>query len=392
MKTLAGMGRQVGLLAVSFLFLTGLAMAEPATVVVLAADAPTAETLTRELISTRERLGLKEDQLGITRLITGAWKPAQYRALGIHPEDLPMTALARLNARGKVVALVGYPDFVERNIAQPLASSERLVRRWAEAHQLASQPPAPPQPLIRAGSLNPEPGPQPIACGSEVLVTVQAVSPGCVNVSTSSQRVVPLADLGGGLYQGKYRVSAEEQGEVSLLAQYAGPQGETAEFPLGVFKVAAWSAPQIVSVNALGGDVYQVRGTAPPGSLVRARCHIDMGRFLFVGYPDFDGEWSVQADDRGEFTFNLDLNQAETRRAGDLDAEFTLYAENPQNPQQRTEESQHVSQVRMAYQRNYNTYQYGTGWGWGPSWGPGWGNNWGWGWGSGIYRSRRRCR
>ena len=360
-------------------------MAEPAHAIlaVVAADSPTLETLSRELLATRDRIGLSQEQVTISRVLTQRWKPSYYKGLGIKVSDLPMLALARTNAKGKVVALIGYPDFVERSIADPGPSAERILRRWAEANGVAVQPA---QPLVRAASMSPEPG-QPFPIGSNILLTVQAASGGTVVVNSASNRTVTLPELGGGLYQGNYTVSAEEQGDVALMVHFVGSRGEETDYPLGVFQAMGWVPPKILSINPLGGDVYQIRGSAPPGSVVKAKCHIDMGRFLFMGYPDYDGEWTVSADERGEFAFNLDLNQAETRRNGDLEAQFTAYAENPDKPEQRTEEIQFNSTVRMAtYTRSYNNYygSYYSNFGWGrPAWGLGWGRS---------YRGYGRCR
>jgi hypothetical protein len=363
--------------------------AEPARAViaVVAADGPTLDTLSGELMAARDRLGLSDKQVWLSRVATQGWKLKQYQGLGIRASDLPMVALARLNAKGKVVALVGYPDLVERSIAQPKVSAERLLRHWAESNNVVVQPTAP---LIRAATMSPEPT-HPFPIGAEILLTVQAATPGIVQVNSASNRSVTLPELGGGLYQGKYVVSEEEKGDVALMAHFVGSQGQQADFPIGVFQAIGWVPPQFISVNPLGGDVYQVRGTAPPGSLVKARCHIDMGRFLFVGYPDFDGEWTVQTDRNGEFTFNLDLNQSETRRNGELEAEFTAYAENPNKPEQRTEETKFIGKVRMInYTRIYNNYYggYGSGYGWGR---PGFNFGWGYpGWGYGR-RGFGRC-
>jgi hypothetical protein len=343
------------------------AMAEPtrAVVAVLAGDAPTLDTLSAELIAARDRIGLKENQVLISRVLTQRWKTVNYKGLGIKNSDLPMVALARLNAQGKVVSLIGYPDFAERAVAQPKASAERLLRHWAETSSVVVQPVLP---LIRAATLSPEPT-HPFPIGAEILVTVQAAGSGIMQVNSASNHTVTLPEVGGGLYQGKYVVAEDEQGDVALMAHFVGSQGEVADYPIGVFKAVGWVPPSFVSLNPLGGDVYQVRGTAPPGSIVKVKCHIDMGRFLFVGYPDYDAEWNVQTESNGQFTFNMDLNQSETRRNGELDAQFTAYAEHPTKPEQRTEEIQYTGKVRMInYTRNsasyYGNYGYGPGYGW----------------------------
>ncbi|MFN8614008.1 MAG: hypothetical protein U0931_41130, partial [Vulcanimicrobiota bacterium] len=303
---------------------------------------------------------LSENQLEVRRILVQGWSPQRYRELGFKPADLPLEGLGRFSSSGRFLGLVGYPDFVERRVGDAESSSDRLVRRWAEANGVALEPP---QPLIRAVTVVPEIK-EPLPIGAELLVSVQAESGGTVLINSSSNRSLTLPEAGGGLYQGIYRVNPDEKGDIALVAHFSNAKGASQDMPVGHFQAIGWTSPQIVSVESTGNDIYRVSGSAPPGSLVKVKCHIDMGRFLFIGYTDYDREWSVRADEKGQFGFNMDLNQAETRRSGmDLEAKFTLYAQNPDNEQERTEETAYSTNVRMTYNaRLYPAYYYGSSW------------------------------
>ena len=331
-----------------------------AILVVLTRDRPSAVSLSGDLIGARDRAHLSENQLEVRRLLVQGWSPQRFKQLGIAERDLPLAGLARYSPSGKFLGLVGYPDFVERRVSDGPGSGDRLVRRWADANGVALEPP---QPLIRAVTVVPELK-EPLPIGAELLVSVQAESGGTVLINSSSNRSVTLPEAGGGLYQGKYVVNPDEKGDVALIAHYTNARGASEDKAVGHFQAVGWIAPQILAVNPIGNDIYQVSGTAPPGSLVKVKCHIDMGRFLFIGYSDYDQQWMAQTDDKGHFSFNMDLNQAETRRSGiDLEAQFTLYAQNPDNEQERTEEVQFSSTVRMTYQQRFSAGYYGGGWG-----------------------------
>lgn len=344
------------------LLLSNLALAQSprGVMVVLANDRGTAQSLSEQLIAARDRAHLSENQLQVRRILAQGWSPARFRELGLSPADLPLEGLARYSSSGRFLGLVGYPDFVERKVQDATSSGDRLVRRWAEANSVAVQPP---QPLIRAVTVLPELK-DPLPIGAELLVTVQAESGGTLLINSSSNRSLTLPEVGGGLYQGFYKVNPDEKGDIALIAHYSNAQGASEDKPVGHFQAIGWTAPQIRSVEPTGNDIYRVSGTAPPGALVKVKCHIDMGRFLFIGYTDYDHEWNVKANEQGQFAFNMDLNQAETRRSGmDLEAKFTLSAQNPDNEQERTEETAYTATVRMTYSaRMYPAYYYGSSW------------------------------
>lgn len=326
----------------------------------VARDRSGAENLSTQLIAARDRAHLSENQLQVRRVLAQGWSPKRFQELGILAADLPMAGVGRYSSSGKLLGLVGYPDFVEKKVSDAAGSSDRLVQRWAEANGVALQPP---QPLIRAVTVVPELQ-EPLAIGAEVLVSVQAESGGTVLLNSSSNRSLTLPEAGGGLYQGKYVVQPEEKGDIALYAHFTNTRGVSEDKPVGHFQAIGWVPPQITSVESLGNDVYRVSGTAPPRALVKARCHIDMGRFLFVGYSDYDAEWTAQADDKGAFAFNMDLNKSETRRSDiDLEAKFTLYAQNPDNEAERTADSEFSSTVRMTYLHRISPAYYGGGWG-----------------------------
>ena len=327
---------------------------------VLARDRAGAESLSAQLIGARDRAHLSENQLEVRRVLVQGWSSKRYQELGIQARDLPLAGVGRYSPSGKLLGLVGYPDFVEKRVQDPAASGDRLVQRWAEANGITN---ASPQPLIRAVTVVPELK-DPLPIGAEVLVSVQAESGGTVLLNSSSNRSLTLPEAGGGLYQGKYVVSPEEKGDIALFAHFSNAKGASEDKPVGHFEAIGWVAPQITAIDALGNDIYRVSGTAPPLALVKAKCHIDMGRFLFIGYSDYDAEWTVQANEKGLFAFNMDLNQSETRRSDiDLEAKFTLYAQNPENEQERTADSQFTSKVRMTYQHRISPAYYGSGWG-----------------------------
>ena len=346
----------------SLVCIAGVSFAEPrkAILVVVTRDRSLADTLASDLIGARDRAHISENQLEVRRLLVQGWSPQRFKQLGIAPQDLPLAAVARYSPSGKFLGLVGYPDFVERRVVDGGGSGDRLVRRWAEANAVAVEPV---QPLIRAITVVPELK-DPLPIGAEFLVSVQAESGGSLLINSSSNRSVTLPEAGGGLYQGTYVVNPDEKGDVALIAHYSNAKGASEDKAVGHFQAVGWVAPQIIALNPIGNDIYQVRGTAPPGSLVKVKCHIDMGRFLFIGYSDYDQEWTAQTDDKGQFSFNMDLNQAETRRSGiDLEAKFSLYAQNPDNEKERTEEVQFSSTVRMTYQQRFSSGYYGGGWG-----------------------------
>lgn len=326
---------------------------------VIARDRAAAESLSAQLIAARDRAHLSENQLEVRRVLAQGWSPRRFQELGILARDLPLAGVARYNASGKLLGLVGYPDFVERQIQDPAATGDRLVHRWADANGVATQPA---QPLIRAITVVPELK-DPLPIGAEVLVSVQAESGGTTLLNSSSNRTLTLPEAGGGLYQGKYVVQPEEKGDIALIAHFSSAKGATEDKPVGHFEAIGWVPPQVTGIEALGNDIYRVSGTAPPQALVKAKCHIDMGRFLFIGYSDYNQDWTVQADDKGLFAFNMDLNQSETRRSDiDLEARFTLYAQNPENEAERTADSEFTGKVRMTYQHRISPAYTGGGW------------------------------
>ncbi len=345
-----------------FLLLTSSALAQTprGVLLVITRERAAAERLSAQLIAARDRAHLSENQLEVRRVLAQGWSPRRYQELGILARDLPLAGVGRYSGSGKLLGLVGYPDFVEKQIQDGPATADRLVQRWAEANGVATQPA---QPLIRAITVVPELK-EPLPIGSEVLVTVQAESGGTTLLNSSSNRTLTLPEAGGGLYQGKYVVQPEEKGDIALSAHFSSAKGAIEEKPVGHFEAIGWVAPQITAVDALGNDVYRVSGTAPPHALVKVKCHIDMGRFLFIGYRDYDADWTVQADEKGVFAFPMDLNQSETRRSDiELEARFTLYAQNPENETERTAYSQFTSKVRMTYQHRISPDYYGGGWG-----------------------------
>lgn len=339
---------------------TVLAQSPRGILVVVARDRAGAESLSAQLIAARDRAHLSENQLQVRRVVAQGWGPKRYQELGILARDLPLAGVGRYGAGGKWSGLVGYPDFVEKQISDPVTSGDRLVQRWAEANGVALQPP---QPLIRAVTVVPDLS-EPLPIGAEVLVTVQAESGGTTLLNSSSNRTLTLPEAGGGLYQGTYVVQPDEKGDIALIAHFSNAKGASEDKPVGHFQAIGWVPPQITSIDALGNDIYRVSGTAPPQALVKARCHIDMGRFLFIGYSDYDAEWAVQADSKGVFAFNMDLNRSETRRSDiDLEARFTLYAQNPENEAERTADSEFTGTVRMTYRHRISPAYYGAGWG-----------------------------
>ncbi|MBX3167053.1 MAG: hypothetical protein KF760_06565 [Candidatus Eremiobacteraeota bacterium] len=339
---------------------TVLAQSPRGVLLVVARDRAGAESLSTQLIAARDRAHLSENQLQVRRVLAQGWSPRRYQELGILARDLPLAGVARYSGSGKLLGLVGYPDFVEKQVSDPVASGDRLVKRWAEANGVALQPPLP---LIRAVTVVPELN-EPLPIGAEVLVTVQAESGGTTLLNSSSNRTLTLPEAGGGLYQGEYVVQPEEKGDIALIAHFSSARGVSEDKPVGHFQAIGWVPPQITAIEALGSDIYRVSGTAPPRALVKAKCHIDMGRFLFIGYSDYDADWSVQADDKGVFAFNMDLNQSETRRSDiDLEARFTLYAQNPDNEAERTADTEFTGKVRMTYQHRISPAYYGSDWG-----------------------------
>lgn len=339
---------------------TVLAQSPRGILVVLARDRAGAESLSAQMIAARDRAHLSENQLEVRRVLAQGWSARRYQELGILARDLPLAGVGRYNGSGKLMGLVGYPDFVEKRIQDGSGSGDRLVQRWAEANGVATRPV---QPLIRAVTVVPELT-EPLPIGAEVLVTVQAESGGTTLLNSSSNRTLTLPEAGGGLYQGKYVVQPEEKGDIALIAHFSNAKGDSEDKPVGHFQAIGWVAPQITAIEALGNDIYRVSGTAPPHALVKAKCHIDMGRFLFIGYSDYDANWEVQADDKGRFAFNMDLNQSETRRSDiDLEARFTLYAQNPDHELERTADTEFTGKVRMTYQHRISPAYYGSGWG-----------------------------
>lgn len=357
---------------------------DPGAIAIFARDPDLLIEYNARMIEARDRLGLSENQVRVLRVNTARWNAKDYARFGFQQTELPLASVVRLTPKGYVGALVGYPDFVERQIADPGHASERLLRRWADAAGVSVRPA---EPLIRVVTMDP-PSDSRLGLGREILVNVQAQPGGSATLLSSTNTSVPLPELGAGLYQGRYRVTEKEAAPVQLTVQFVSKDGFTEEKLLGNYLAEGWTAPKFVSVLPIGPDVYQVKGTAPAGALVKARCHIDMGRFLFIGYPDYDEEWQVQADERGEFTFTMDLNQADTRRSDiTLEARFTAVASDPQDPTRLTEETQFSTPIRMI---QYNRYYYSPfysdfGLGWGSGWyAPGY---------YGRYYGRRRwCR
>jgi hypothetical protein len=327
--------------------LGGLAWGEPGgAVAVFGRDPGSLQSLGAELLSARDRLGLDDTKLRVLRVNTSRWTPKDYARFGFTPEDLPLASVVTLNPKGFIARMVGYPDFVERRVVDAPVAADRLLKRWAEAGNVT-----PAMPLIRATTMYPE-SDQILVLGHEILVHVQAESGGNATIVTTSGHSAPLREVGAGLYQGIYAVSEGDEGPVRLSVQFVGKNGATEEKPIGHFLAEGFTPPRFLSVLPVGPDVYEVRGSAPPNSIVRAKCHIDMGRFLFIGYPDFDQEWQVQTDANGEFVLPLDLNQATTRRADiTLEAQFTAVAVDPKNEARQTPETQFKTPIRMM---NYN--------------------------------------
>lgn len=325
---------------------------EPGTVALFGQDPKTLIDMNAQMIEVRDRLGLSENQVRILRVNTSRWSAADYARFGFRKEETPLASLVHLTPKGYVQDLVGYPEFVERQVSDVPAASERLLRRWAEAARLTVRPP---DSMIHVATMDP-PADASLGLGREILVTVQAQPGGTASVISSGNVSEPLPELGAGLYQGRYRVTEKEPGPVTLTVHFANRDGFTEEKLLGNYVAEGWTAPQFVSVLPVGPDVYQVKGRAPAGAVVRAKCHIDMGRFLFIGYPDYDEQWEVQADENGEFQFTMDLNQADTRRSDiTLEAKFTAVAVDPQDEQRITEETQFSTPIRML---NTNRYYY----------------------------------
>ena len=194
---------------------TVLAQSPRGILVVLARDRAGAESLSAQMIAARDRAHLSENQLEVRRVLAQGWSARRYQELGILARDLPLAGVGRYNGSGKLMGLVGYPDFVEKRIQDGSGSGDRLVQRWAEANGVATRPV---QPLIRAVTVVPELT-EPLPIGAEVLVTVQAESGGTTLLNSSSNRTLTLPEAGGGLYQGKYVVQPEEKGDIALIAE-----------------------------------------------------------------------------------------------------------------------------------------------------------------------------
>lgn len=341
------MFRRFGIRFVLICCLSGLAWGQPAgAVAVFGRDPGALESVGGQLLSARDRLGLTESNVRVLRVNTSRWKPKDYARFGISPEDLPLAAAVRLNAKGFIASVIGYPEFAERRVASADVAADRLLRRWAEATQVR-----PAEPLVRAMTMHP-PSDSVLSMGREILINVQAESGGKATLVSTNGASTPMAEVGGGLYQGIHTVGENEEGPIRLSVQFVSKTGAAEEKPIGHYLAEGWTAPRFLSVLPVGPDVFEVRGAAPPNSVVKAKCHIDMGRFLFIGYPDFDQEWQVQTDANGEFVLPLDLNQSTTRRADiTLEAQFSAVAVDPKNEARQTAETQYKTPIRML---NYN--------------------------------------
>ncbi|MFN8613812.1 MAG: hypothetical protein U0931_40135, partial [Vulcanimicrobiota bacterium] len=69
------------------LVLSSAALAQPShpVMVVLAGDRATAQRLSEQLISARDRAHLSENQLEVRRILVQGWSPQRYRELGFKP-------------------------------------------------------------------------------------------------------------------------------------------------------------------------------------------------------------------------------------------------------------------------------------------------------------------
>lgn len=247
--------------------------------------------------------------------------PELWRQYPVKLEQLPLLALAKVDSTGNIFQLVGYPELAElapslKSEAAVRAASSRMGRRYQEL-LAGEQPQNGPQSSvleIRGCSLQAS-RPEPHLCGTQLAVSLQASPQATVDVYDQADptKTVSLMETGPGLYEGAWTLR-ELQARTTTLVARVSRQGQSQQKVLGTYQTLGWIAPKILSVNPSGPDLYQVSGMAPPFSQVEVRCHVDMGRFLFVGYPDYDNNWTVQADKDGQFGFVMDLSLGGTRR------------------------------------------------------------------------------
>lgn len=324
------------------------------TVVVMARDQETLGRLKRALIVSRERARLSENDLSVSAQIFGPHSKKLSKQL--KESDLPLMALATCNAAGEQLHLIDFPgqavakiDGSEAGLSQ---ASERMLKSF---RQLTGQPQAstpetttPAEVLeVRGFSIEP-PITQPVTVGSSLLITLQTFPGSSVAVVSPSRTGDPvsLLEVDPGTYQGKWLVTELEPAPVSLVA-HVSHNGRECGKQLGSYRSAGWSSPRFLSVSPAGPDLYEVVGTAPPLAQVDIKCHIDMGRFLFIGFPDYDNEWTVAADKDGRFSFVLDLSVGGTRREDLLlDAQFSAVATQVSSGR-KSSETQFTAKVRM---------------------------------------------
>ena len=321
---------------------------------VVALDPTSLEENARLLIEARDQAGVSENQVRVVRFLAASWTPAEFQRLKLTRQDLPLLAVARLDGGGKIASLVGWPDFVERKVSDGVKSSGRVVRRWADfagVELTASKEPPADQPLILTGTYSPN-SDAPLRAGAEILITVQAQPGGHTEIITTPANKVAIPEIGPGLYQGKYVVSIKDEGTVPLSMHFTSADQHEETKPLGSFRAEGFFPPRILGLNPAGPNLYNVIGQAPSLSTVHIKCHIDMGSFLFVGLPDYDNEWNVVTNPDGRFEFIMDLTLGGTSRTDtNLDALFTSFATDPDDPKRRTAETQYTGKVQMSVYR-----------------------------------------
>jgi hypothetical protein len=329
------------------------------TILILARDQATLASVKRAMIVSRERAKLSENDLSVsTRIFSPSSKKLSNQ---LKESDLPLMALATCNASGEQLRLIDFPGQAVSKITlsesdlnqaseKMLQSFQKLTGHQQSAGTAVNVPeltPSGEQLEVRGFAIDP-PTTQPVSVGSLLQITLQTSPGSSVMVGSSSRpgATVSLLEVDPGTYQGKWPVTELEPSPVSLFA-HVSHKGQECEKLLGTYQSAGWNAPRFLSVTPAGPDLYEVVGSAPPLAQVDVTCHIDMGRFLFIGFPDYDNQWTVAADNDGRFSFVLDLSVGGTRREDLLlDAQFSAIATQVQTGR-KSSESQFTAKVRM---------------------------------------------
>lgn len=177
--------------------------------------------------------------------------------------------------------------------------------------------------LIKASAYTPTNLGRPLKSGELITATVQGVA-GATATLTIGSSTVPLFEMAPGFYQAQYSVSIRDNGDIPLKVVFNSADGFTEKKDLGSVTVEGMGKASVNRVQSNGGN-FVCFGSAPPGSQVIVKVHVDMGRTLLFGIPDVDREANVTADSNGNFQFNLQFN-SDARTRSDHPASFRTRA------------------------------------------------------------------